>query len=105
MRLMHSARQRQQEQLFTLGCLPARLGQIQWLEMGLLALLTAALGTGLGYGIANALLFDMNRTLVSLYGLQQALTLSAMAPLVLVFCSMAWRCLLLRSQSVVDDGE
>lgn len=73
LRLMLSARNRMQEQMATLGCLPKRLQQALGIEMILVCALCAALGNSLGFWIAQGLMFDVTTTLISLYQLDRAL--------------------------------
>ncbi|MBX2858284.1 MAG: hypothetical protein KTR17_06450, partial [Cellvibrionaceae bacterium] len=73
LRLMLSARQRMQQQMATLGCLPQRLTQALLIEMLLVCGLCAALGNAIGFWIAQGLIFDVTTTLVSLYRLDRAL--------------------------------
>ncbi len=59
-----------------LGCSPKAIRTAIVIEFTLMSFLTALLGSITGFIIANALVFDVNRTLIGLYQLEQALTIS-----------------------------
>lgn len=59
-----------------LGCSHQAIRAALIIEFTLLSFLTALLGSVIGFAIANALVLDVNRTLMGLYQLDQALTLS-----------------------------
>ena len=63
-------------QFTILGCSPQAIRIAIVIEFTLMSFLTALLGSMLGFVIANALVLDINRTLVGLYQLEQALTIS-----------------------------
>ncbi|MDX1539483.1 ABC transporter permease [Arsukibacterium sp.] len=63
-------------QFTLLGCSPKAIRLAIVIEFTLMSFLTALLGSMLGFVIANALVLDINRTLVGLYQLEQALTIS-----------------------------
>lgn len=58
-----------------LGCSPKAIRTAIIIEFTLMSFLTALLGSIAGFTIANALVFDVNRTLMGLYQLEQALTI------------------------------
>ncbi|MBV2129630.1 FtsX-like permease family protein [Arsukibacterium indicum] len=63
-------------QFAILGCSPKAIRTAIGIEFTLMSFFTALLGSILGFVIANALVLDINRTLVGLYQLEQALTIS-----------------------------
>jgi putative ABC transport system permease protein len=63
-------------QFTILGCLPKAIRTAIVIEFTLMSFLTALLGSITGFVIANALVLDINRTLMGLYQLEQALTIS-----------------------------
>ncbi len=74
-KLTLSARFKLMEQLFVLGCTRTKIVKALAIEFVLLAIITAFIGTLGGYLIANALVLDVNRTLMGLYRLDQVLTI------------------------------
>lgn len=73
-KLSLAARQTLLTQFHLLGCTRRALLVAIAIEFMTLSLLTAMLGSLAGFAIANALVIDVNRTLMGLYQLQQALT-------------------------------
>lgn len=63
-------------QFTILGCSPKAIRTAIVIEFTLMSFLTALLGSITGFVIANALVLDINRTLMGLYQLEQALTIS-----------------------------
>ncbi|WP_105167630.1 ABC transporter permease [Pseudoalteromonas sp. T1lg23B] len=58
-----------------LGCSPKAIRTAIVIEFTLMSFVTALLGSVAGFVIANALVLDVNRTLMGLYKLEQALTI------------------------------
>lgn len=110
--LMLSARQRMHTQMLTLGCLRQRLRQALLVEMLLLSVLCAGVGNALGLWIAQGLLFDVSRTLVTLYDLDRALAVAwqwrsfgvGLAMNGLALTAVLWR-LRTSSDTANDPGE
>lgn len=63
-------------QFTILGCSPKAIRTALVIEFTFMSFLTALLGSITGFVIANALVLDINRTLMGLYQLEQALTIS-----------------------------
>lgn len=72
-RLALSNRKTLLQQLWQLGCQQARIQQALLIELLLLSLISALIGSSLGYLIANLLVLDINTTLINLYDLDRAL--------------------------------
>lgn len=72
-KLTLAARKKLLNQMHLLGCSKAGIQLALMIELGIVSLLTALLGCLGGYLIANALVVDVNRTLMSLYQLDKAL--------------------------------
>ncbi|MCL1079305.1 FtsX-like permease family protein [Parashewanella spongiae] len=62
-------------QFAILGCSPKAIRTAIVIEFTLMSFITALLGSIAGFVIANALVLDVNRTLMGLYKLEQALTI------------------------------
>ncbi|CAH9067964.1 hypothetical protein PSECIP111951_03954 [Pseudoalteromonas holothuriae] len=75
-KLTLSAREKLLTQMHLLGCTKLGISVSLAVELIALSLLTALLGTLGGFVIANALVIDVNRTLVGLYQLDKALVVS-----------------------------
>lgn len=75
-KLSIAGRRKLLQQFILLGCTPKAIRTAIVLEFTLMSFVTALLGSVLGYAIANALLLDVNRTLMGLYQLEQALSIS-----------------------------
>ena len=75
-KLSIAGRKKLLSQFAILGCAPNAIRTAIVLEFTLMSLLTALLGSLAGFMIANGLMFDINRTLMGLYQLEQALTIS-----------------------------
>lgn len=63
-------------QFNVLGCSPRAINMALFIEFIAMSFFTALLGSLLGFFIANALVLDINRTLVGLYQLEQTLTIN-----------------------------
>ncbi|MBE0365794.1 putative ABC transport system permease protein [Pseudoalteromonas ulvae UL12] len=74
-KLSIAGRKKLLEQFAILGCTPHAIGTAIAIEFILMSLVTALFGSIAGFVIANALVFDVNRTLMGLYQLEQALTI------------------------------
>ncbi len=72
-RLALNARKTLLSQMLQLGCRQSHALIALIIELSLLSLLTALIGSVLGYLIANVLVFDVNTTLIGLYDLDRAL--------------------------------
>ncbi|MDZ7902990.1 MAG: ABC transporter permease [Rheinheimera sp.] len=75
-KLSIAGRKKLLSQFAILGCAPSAIRTAIVLEFTLMSLLTALLGSLAGFMIANGLMFDINRTLMGLYQLEQALSIS-----------------------------
>lgn len=75
-KLSIAGRKKLLSQFAILGCTPSAIRTAIVLEFTVMSLLTALLGSLAGFMIANGLMFDINRTLMGLYQLEQALTIS-----------------------------
>ncbi|KPH94727.1 ABC transporter permease [Pseudoalteromonas porphyrae] len=75
-KLTLSARRKLLQQLHLLGCSTRGIQISLLIELMVLSLFTALLGTAGGYVIANALVLDINSTLVGLYQLDKALVIN-----------------------------
>lgn len=74
-KLTLSARKKLLVQMHLLGCSQSGIQFALLIELGIVSLVTALVGSFGGYLIANALVVDVNRTLVSLYQLEKALVI------------------------------
>ena len=72
-KLTLSARQKLLKQLYLLGCSKANIQVSLVIELLAVSIVTAFIGAWGGYFIANALVLDVNRTLMGLYQLEKAL--------------------------------
>jgi putative ABC transport system permease protein len=75
-KLTLTARQKLLEQMQLLGCIKLSIQLSLVIELIIVSICTALLGTLGGYVIANALVLDVNRTLVGLYQLDKALVIN-----------------------------
>jgi putative ABC transport system permease protein len=75
-KLTLTARQKLLEQMQLLGCIKQSIQLSLVIELIIVSICTALLGTLGGYVIANALVLDVNRTLVGLYQLDKALVIN-----------------------------
>lgn len=75
-KLTLTARKKLLRQMHLLGCSKSGIQLSLSIELVAVSVLTALLGTAGGYFIANALVLDVNRTLVGLYQLDKALVIS-----------------------------
>jgi len=75
-KLTLTARKKLLKQMQLLGCTKLSIQLSLMVELILMSILTALLGTFGGYLIANTLVLDVNRTLVSLYQLDKALVIN-----------------------------
>ncbi|WP_445946309.1 FtsX-like permease family protein [Shewanella sp.] len=75
-KLSISGRKKILTQFTILGCSPKAIRTAIVIEFTLMSFVTALLGSITGFVIANALVLDVNRTLMGLYKLEQALTIS-----------------------------
>lgn len=75
-KLTLTARKKLLEQMQLLGCTKLNIQLSLTVELILVSVCTALLGTLGGYLIANALVLDVNRTLVGLYQLDKALVIN-----------------------------
>ncbi len=75
-KLTLTARKKLLTQMHLLGCTKLSIQLSLTIELVLVSLCTALLGTLGGYVIANALVLDVNRTLVGLYQLDKALVIN-----------------------------
>ncbi|OHU95640.1 FtsX-like permease family protein [Pseudoalteromonas byunsanensis] len=74
-KLSIAGRRKLLSQFNILGCSPKAIRSAIVIEFTLMSFLTALLGSITGFIIANALVLDVNRTLMGLYKLEQALTI------------------------------
>lgn len=74
-KLALTARKKLLEQMQLLGCTRQKIQFSLGIELVIVSLLTALVGTAGGYLIANGLVLDINRTLVGLYQLDKALVI------------------------------
>ncbi|WP_018693675.1 ABC transporter permease [Algicola sagamiensis] len=74
-KLTLSARRKLLSQMQLLGCTKQHIQLSLMIELVIVSLLTALIGASGGYLISNALVLDVNRTLVGLYQLDRALTI------------------------------
>ncbi|MBA6254850.1 ABC transporter permease [Colwellia sp. MB3u-28] len=75
-KLTLTARQKLLEQMQLLGCIKLSIQLSLVIELIIVSICTALLGTLGGYVIANALVLDVNSTLVGLYQLDKALVIN-----------------------------
>lgn len=74
-KLTLTARTKLLHQMHLLGCRRTSINAAIAIELMFLSLLTAALGSSVGFVIANGLVLDINRTLVGLFQLDKALSI------------------------------
>ncbi len=74
-KLSIAGRKKLLSQFAILGCTPRAIQSALVIELTSMSLFTALLGSFAGFLIANALMVDINRTLMGLYQLEQALTI------------------------------
>lgn len=74
-KLTLTARTKLLHQMYLLGCSKTNINAAIAIELIFLSLLTAAIGSSVGFVIANGLVLDVNRTLVGLFQLDKALSI------------------------------
>ena len=107
-KLTLSARTKLLYQMRLLGCTASSINISLLIELVMVSLLTAMLGTFGGYLIANILVVDVNRTLIGLYQLDKALVISWQWSNVLLGLSLNMLALVVifsgQAKKVIDKG-